>query len=226
METTGLANPMNMLDEFNEIGDLAELAAVISVVDAARFRDNLAASAVTAEQIRAADTVILNKCDLVSDTERTEIEALIQNINPLTSVIAAVNGRVKPALFGEGLSRHSEDKAKFVCDCGGHHHVHGVTHSDEGFSALRFAIAPTVDRDLLTRVLLASPPDVMRIKGIARLTGLDELQVIQYTPGHADYEPVVRAAQDAPFVLIIGRNLDAVAIKQLWFPLLDGDMNS
>ena len=226
LETTGLANPMNMLDEFHEIGDLAELAAVISVVDAARFRDNLAASAVTAEQIRAADTVILNKCDLVSDTERTEIEALIQNINPLTRVIAAVNGRVKPALFGEGLSRHCEDKAKFVCDCGGHRHVHGVTHSDEGFSALRFAIAPTIDRGLLTRILLASPPDVLRIKGIARLAGLDELQVIQYLPGHAGYEPVVSVAQEAPFVLIIGRNLDAVAIKQLWLPLLDGGMNS
>lgn len=226
LETTGLANPMNMLDEFQELGDLAELAAVISVVDAARFRDNLAASSVTAEQIRAADTVILNKCDLVSDSERSEIEALVQSINPLARVIAAVNGRVKPSFLGESMSRHSEDKAKVACDCGGHRHVHGVTHSDEGYSALRFALAPAIDRDLLTRILLASPPDVMRIKGIARLTDLDELQVIQYIPGHADYEPVVRAAQEAPFVLIIGKNLDAAVIRQRWLPLLDGDMNS
>ena len=226
LETTGLANPMNMIDEFHEVGDLAELAAVISVVDAARFYDNLAASGVTAEQIRAADTVILNKCDLVTDAERTEIEAQIQNINPLARLIAAVNGRVKPAVFGEGLSRHSENKAKSVCDCAGHQHIHGVTHSDEGFSALRWALAPAIDRDLLTRTLLASPPSVLRIKGVALLSDIDAPQVIQYIPGHIDFEPVLRAAADAPFVLIIGRNLDAAAIKQQWLPLLDGDMNS
>ena len=226
LETTGLANPMNMIDEFHEIGDLAELAAVISVVDAARFRDNLAASGVTAEQIRAADTVILNKCDLVSDAERTEIEAQIQSINPLARLVAAVNGRVKPAVFDAGLSRHSESKVKPVCACAGHTHVHGVTHSDEGFSALRLALAPTIDRDLLTRTLLASPPSVLRIKGVALLSDIDAPQVIQYVPGHADYEPVVSAAQDSPFVLIIGRDLDAAAITRLWLPLLDQEMKA
>jgi len=226
LETTGLANPMNMIDEFHEISDLAELAAVISVVDAARFRDNLAASGVTAEQIRAADTVILNKCDLVSDAERTEIEAQIQSINPQARLIAAVNGRVKPAVFGEGLSRHSENKATSVCDCAGHQHVHGVTHADEGFSALRLTLAPAIDRDLLTRTLQASPPSVLRIKGVALLTDIEGPQVIQYLPGHVDFEPVLRAAADAPFVLIIGRDLDAAALKQLWLPLLDQEMNA
>lgn len=224
LETTGLANPMNMIDEFHEIGDLAELAAVISVVDAARFYDNLAASGVTAEQIRAADIVILNKCDLVSDAERTEIEAQIQSLNPLARLIAAVNGRVKPAVLGEGLSRHRENKAKPVCACAGHRHVHGVTHSDEGFSALRLPLAPAIDRDLLMRILLASPPSLLRIKGVAMFTDIDAPQVIQYVPGHAGYEPVVSAAQEPPFVLIIGRDLDAAAIRQLWLPLLDREM--
>jgi G3E family GTPase len=225
LETTGLANPMNMVEEFHEIGDLAELAAVISVVDAARFRANLAASDVAAEQIRAADTVILNKCDLVSDTERAEIEAEIRCLNPLARVIAAVNGRVNPAILGAGLSRHTEDTARLACACGEHRHAHGVTHADEGFSALRFSLAPTIDRELLTRTLLASPPDVLRIKGVAQLTGIDAPQVIQYIPGYADYDPVLRAAADAPFILIIGRKLDAAALKRLWLPLLGKDMN-
>jgi G3E family GTPase len=224
LETTGLANPMNMIDEFHEIADLAELGAVITVVDAARFRENLVASGVAAEQIRAADTVILNKCDLVSDTERIEIEAAIKSLNPLARVVAAVNGRVKPAVFGEGLSRHVEDQAKRVCDCGGHGHAHGVTHLDEGFSALRFVLAPSIDRDLLIRTLLASPPEVLRIKGIARFADIDERQVIQYVPGHADYEPVVRVATEAPFILIVGRDLDAAAMKRRWLPLLAKDI--
>ena len=226
LETTGLANPMNMIEEFHEIGDLAELAAVISVVDAARFHDNLAASGVAVEQIRSADTIILNKCDLVNDAERAEIEAEIRRLNPLARVMPAVNGRVKPAVFSEVVSRHVEDKTRGVCDCGSHRHAHGVTHLDEGFSALRFVLAPTIDRDLLTRTLLASPPEVLRIKGVARLIGIDEPQVIQYVPGHADYEPVVRAATQSPFILIIGRDLDAAAMKRRWLPLLAMDINS
>ncbi len=226
LETTGLANPMNMTKEFQEISDLAALAAVISVVDAERFRDNLAASDIAAEQIRAADTVILNKCDLVNDAERADIEAEIHRINPLARVIAAVNGRVNPAILGQGFSRHAENKTGSACDCGSHSHAHGVTHTDEGFSALRLTLAPTIDHALLMHTLLSSPPDVLRIKGVARLNDIDEPQVIQYIPGHAGCEPVVRAAADAPFILIIGRKLDAVAMKRLWLPLLDKDMNS
>ena len=226
LETTGLANPMNMLEEFHEISDLVELTAVISVVDAARFRNNLASSDVVAEQIRAADIVILNKCDLVNDTERAEFEAEICFLNPLARVIAAVNGRVNPAILGQGLSRHTEDQKKFACDCGRHSHALGVTHMDEGFSALRLTLAQTIDRGLLMRILLASPPNVLRIKGVARLNDIDEPQVIQYIPGYADYEPVVNAATDAHFILVIGRNLDAVAIKSLWLPLLGKDTNS
>ncbi len=226
LETTGLANPMNMLEEFHEISDLVKLTAVISVVDAARFRNNLAASDVAAEQIRAADTVILNKCDLVNDTNRAEIETEIRCLNPLARIIAAVNGRVNPAILGEGLSRHTEDPKRFACDCGRHSHVHGITHTDEGFSALRFTLAPMIDRGLLMRTLLASPPNVLRIKGVVRLTDINEQQVIQYIPGYADYEPVARTATDAPFILIIGRNLDAGAMKSLWLPLLGKDINS
>lgn len=191
---------MNMIDEFHEIGDLAELAAVSrwSTPHAFTTISPLRASRRSSSRCRCC--VILNKCDRVSDIERAGIEAQIKSLNPTARLIAAVNGRVKPAVFGEGLSRHSENKTKSVCACAGHSHVHGVTHADEGFSALRLVTAPTIDRDLLMRTLLASPPSVLRIKGVALLTDIDAPQVIQYVPGHADYEPVVSAAQESPFV--------------------------
>ncbi len=252
LETTGLANPMNMLEEFHEIGDLAELAAVIAVVDAERFAENLTASEVAAEQIAAADTVILNKCDLVDDAERAAIEAEIRRRNPTAQIVPAVHGRVNPAVLGEGLSRHAGEPPVCACGCGGHHHDHhhehphdhhhehphghhhgedghhhhhhhGVTHLDEGFSALRFALAPRIERDLLMRILAASPPGVLRIKGLARLVDEDRPQVVQYVPGRAGCEPAAKPSTEAPFVLAIGRGLDAAALKRLWLPLLDED---
>jgi G3E family GTPase len=235
LETTGLANPMNMLEEFHEIGDLAELAAVVAVVDAARFAENLAASDVAAEQIRAADTVVLNKCDLVDDAERAAILAEIRRRNGTAQIVPAVHGRVNPAVLGEGLSRHAGGQAADApcpCGCGGHHHHehhhhhHGVTHLDEGFSALRFALAPVIDRDRLMRILAETPPGVLRIKGLAHLIGEEAPQVIQYVPGRADCEPAVGSVADPPFILVIGRDLDAAALKDLWLSLLDEDSHS
>lgn len=188
---------MNMIDEFHEISDLAELAAVISVVDATHFRDNLAASGVTTEQIRAADTVILNKCDLVTNAERTEIKrrstasirwrALsrqsMAGSNPPSSAKACATAKTK-----QSPSAIAPDTSTSI----------GVTHSDEGFCVAFFPCASNRPRPPDAHPAGQSP-DVLRIKGVALLTDSDGPQVIQYIPGHVDFEPVLRAAADAPF---------------------------
>lgn len=243
LETTGLANPMNMLGEFHEIADLAELSAVVTVIDAARFWENLAASDVAAEQIAAADTVILNKCDLIDDAAREAIAHEIRHRNPDAQIVAATHGRVNPAVLGNGLSRHAAaEPSPCACGCGcghdhhhdhhhghdhghhdhhhHHHDRHGVTHLDEGFSALRLDLAPTIDRAALMRALAASPPGVMRIKGVAILSGEPTPQVIQHVPGQSSHEPSAKPNPGPPFLLIIGRDLDAAALRRLWHPLL------
>ncbi len=234
LETTGLANPMNMLDELHEIADLAELSSVVAVVDASRFYETLAVSEVAAEQIRAADTIILNKCDLVSEEERAAVEAEIRRRNPDALFVSATQGRVNPAVFAEGLSRHAKPdvdlsrKGENCCEKHHHHHHHhrhgassgGVTHLDEGFSALRFDLAPQVNREQLIDLLTLSPPGVMRIKGLAHFEGEDEPEIVQYVPGQAACEPMAKASEETSFLLIIGRNLDAAALKDLWRPLL------
>ena len=103
-----------------------------------------------------------------------------------------------------------------------HHHRHadGVTHLDEGFSALRFDLADTVDRDRLFATLAASPPGVFRIKGVARIAGAPLPVVVQYVPGRAEVEPARKPSPAAPFLLIIGRDLDADGLRRQWRPLL------
>lgn len=233
LETTGLANPMNMVDELREISDLAELAAIVAVVDAARFQETLAASEIAAEQIRAADIVVLNKCDLVDEATRRDIEKEIRCRNPHAQIVLAEHGRVHPSLFVNLMSRHvgKEERPEETCCCCGHHHNHaheghhehhhGLTHMDEGFAALRFKLAPEVDREEIMALLQKSPAGVMRIKGIARVKGEEGAQIIQYVPGQADCEPAARETKEAPFLLIIGRDLDAAALRNLWRPLLE-----
>ena len=225
LETTGLANPMNMIEEFSEIGDLVELSAVVAIVDASRHRENIAASDVAEQQILAADVVVLNKCDLASDADRVEIESEIRALNPQAKIVFSTNGRVNPSLIAGGLSRHVKNacSAHRSRDCDGTHYAHGVTHQDEGFAALRFRLADCIQREELMRVLARSPTDVLRVKGIARFDDTGEPQIIQYVPGYADCQPAAKDVQDEPFVLVIGRNLDATSLRELWRPLMEED---
>lgn len=214
LETTGLANPENLLGELDELGNLARLAGVISVVDAARFWSTLDASEIAAAQIAAADAVILNKCDLVDDAQREAIGAEIRRRNPRARLIAAERGRVPPASLDLTPAAPQARSAQ------PHRHHHHVTHGEEGFSALRFRLAETIDRAALFAVLEASPPGVMRIKGLARFIDAPRPMVVQYVPGQPDLEPTRKPSPEPPFVLIIGRDLDAAALRRLWRGLI------
>jgi len=261
LETTGLANPLNMRAEFAEIGDIAELSAVVAVVDAALYWQSLAASEVAGGQIEAADTVVLNKCDLVDAPARAAIAADIRRRNPAARIVEAEFGRVNPVLFSEGLSRHAAtDQPCPVCGCGhdpahlphdhgpshacdcqdhdrhsdhhhahehhhhhhGHEHAHGhaVTHLDEGFSAVRLPLAPVIARETLDALLAACPPAVFRVKGIARLAGVETPQVVQYVPGRYDCQPTEKADDTPPFLLVIGRGLNEEEVRRHWRPLI------
>lgn len=225
LETTGLANPMNMVDEFLEIADLAELHAVVTIVDASRYHKNLQASDVAQQQIIAADTVILNKCDLINDDDRISIESHVRTLNSRASIVSTTNGRVNPSLLGQGLSQHAHRTDGHVGQCYGEteHHGHGVTHMEEGFSVLRYSLAYRVDGGELKRLLATMPPEVLRVKGIARIDESDKPWIIQYVPGHADFQPSARDVHETPFVLVIGRNLDANRLRALWLPLMAED---
>ncbi|MBN2752296.1 MAG: GTP-binding protein [Rhodospirillaceae bacterium] len=242
LETTGLANPMNMRNEFHEIDDLAELIAVVAVVDAARFWASLSASDVASDQIAAADTIILNKCDLVDDATRTAITDDIHRRNPQARIIEAEFGRVNPTALSEGLSRHAMESpaATTPCSCGctdpshehkhehehehHHHHEHGaVTHLDEGFSAIRLPLHTLISRKELYRRLAACPPEVFRVKGIARFADTNVPQVVQYVPGQYGCEPAYKADNDPPFLLVIGQHLDEQAVRRHWHGLIEDE---
>lgn len=222
LETTGLANPLNLRAELGEIADLARLGAMVTVVDASRFWPSLEASEIAGAQIAAADVLVLNKCDLVGADARTAIAAEIRRRNPGAEVIAAEYGRVPPARIA-AVSRAAP--AAPPCCPHSHHHSHAetVTHGEEGFAAIRLTLAATVDRDALLARLRETPEGVFRIKGVVRLAGETEPMIVQYVPGSAAIEAAAKPVDADPFLLVIGRNLDADALRRQWADLMEED---
>ena len=129
LETTGVANPLNMVEELRDLDHLVTVEAVITVVDAARFDATLEASDVARGQIAAADTIVLNKCDLVDEERLAGIAAKLRQQNPQVRILRATHGRVNPNELSRSGARLSlpEDEDGARCCCGGH----GQQHHDQ-----------------------------------------------------------------------------------------------
>ncbi|HEY1309827.1 MAG TPA: GTP-binding protein [Pseudolabrys sp.] len=142
VETTGLADPAPVAQTFfmdERVGAKTKLDAVITVADAKWLKDRLKDAPEAKNQIAFADVILLNKTDLVTPAELSEIEARIRGINPYARLhrterakidIAEVLGRnafdldrildIEPA-FLEKEEAHGHD----------HHHDHGHDHGHD-----------------------------------------------------------------------------------------------
>lgn len=119
VETSGVAEPRGIASLFTQknpfgrsLNDYAQLSALVSVVDAAYFlaewtaqhgikREEPAGAGMKqpvfelmVEQIECADVVVLNKCDLVSEAELVQIEAIINGLNERAELIRTEQGQV------------------------------------------------------------------------------------------------------------------------------------
>ena len=85
VETTGLADPAPVAQTFfvdENVGKKTKLDAVVTVTDAKWLNDRLKDAPEAKNQIAFADVILINKTDLVSADELSEVEARIRGINP------------------------------------------------------------------------------------------------------------------------------------------------
>src|SRR5512143_2051172 len=89
VETTGLADPAPVAQTFfmdEAVGARTKLDAVVTVADAKWLTERLKDAPEAKNQIAFADVIVLNKTDLVSGGEHSEVEARIRGINPYAKV--------------------------------------------------------------------------------------------------------------------------------------------
>ena len=91
IETTGLAEPGPVLRIFDlpSVRSGFRLDGVVTLVDAAHIEQSLDEVEACEEQITYADTLILNKVDLLTDEQRDGVERRLAKLNPLATVVHA-----------------------------------------------------------------------------------------------------------------------------------------
>ena len=204
IETSGLALPQPLIRAFNwpEIKTQVTVDGVVTVVDAAalsegRFAADEAAVArqraadqmldhatplgeLFKDQLVAADLVVVNKSDLVTDSILDEVEGKLRTeIRPGTGMVRARNGHVDiGALLGMGLA--SEDHLE------GRDSAHELEHGGEGhehddFDSFAIDLPDVASRDELLAVIEETirANDVLRLKGWAALPRSEARLAIQ-----------------------------------------------
>lgn len=135
IETTGLADPAPVAQTFfvdDELKLSYHLDGIITVVDAKHVLEHLheqkpeGVENECVEQVAFADRILLNKCDLVDESEQTNIKKELRNINANAEIVCAQYSQVEPAklinIKAFALEKVLEMDPEFLKTDGEHQH--------------------------------------------------------------------------------------------------------
>jgi G3E family GTPase len=204
VETTGLADPAPVAQTFfvdEDVQKNARLDAVVTVADAKWLSDRLKDAPEAKNQIAFADVIVLNKTDLVSKGELTEVEARIRGINPYARLHRTERCKVELAdVLDRGafdLERILDIEPDFL-EAGDdhdhdHHHDHDHRHHDHGHGLKHYhdeemqSLSLKTDKPLdpnkfmpwLQDLVASEGQKILRSKGILAFSDDDDRYVFQ-----------------------------------------------
>ncbi|MFM8533003.1 MAG: CobW family GTP-binding protein [Acidimicrobiia bacterium] len=219
VETTGLADPAPVAQTFfvdDDVRSRTKLDSIVTVVDAKNFLQRLEDSHEAEEQVAFADTVLLNKIDLVSPEEAKRVESRIRSINPMAR-LHKTDHCVMPVneLLGRGafdLNRILEIEPDFL---GEDDHEHDSTITSVSLRATR-PLDPDRFNAWISELLRVRGVDILRSKGILDFKNSPDRFVFQGVHMLMDgasgkpWQP--GETRESKFVLI-GRGLDEAELK-------------
>ncbi|MBS7540032.1 CobW family GTP-binding protein [Ancylobacter lacus] len=221
VETTGLADPAPVAQTFfvdETVGAKTTLDAVVTVADAKWLKDRLKDAPEAKNQIAFADVILLNKTDLVTESELKDVELRIRAINPFARIHHTQRSNIAiDRVLGQGafdLERITAIDPDFLE--GGHKHFH-----DEEMKSVSFSSDKPLDPDRffpwIQELVQREGINILRSKGILAFKDDPDRFVFQgvhmildgdhQRPWGADEARLSR-------IVFIGRQLDTAALEK------------
>ena len=204
LETTGAANPFNLLDEIVELEAQVRYDCTVTVVDALNLDSTLPQFTVAADQIRAADVLLLNKCDLVSEACLQKAHKLLQDIQPNAIVFITTQGDLNPALIFDVEDLLVEKKNASPVVTGSRFPVH-TSHVHDGLWCKTVPIPGQLNRKDFLSAVESLPPTVFRIKGILEFSDSPHPMLFQYVAGRFELSLFHQPAVTDRFLTVIAQ---------------------
>ena len=188
IETTGLADPAPVVHTLIDAGEPCHLDGIVTTADAMHVRRQIADQTEARNQIAIADRILLTKTDLVPAGDADAAEFAIRALNVHAPVHRVVDGDISPNdVFGLGPAARPEDWLHQANDSHDHadhaHHRPDHRHDHDGISSVVLKLDRSISgwalAGWLESVLSLRGTQVLRLKGIVRITGLTRPVVIQ-----------------------------------------------
>ncbi|GGA12883.1 zinc transporter [Paenibacillus marchantiophytorum] len=239
IESTGIANPMEIIDEVTDASLLlpVELKAVITVVDAPQLLELSRTSRgktyrLMQEQIRCANLLLLNKTDLLQTEALQEVDALVRDWNSYASVHYTVFSQIdmtlienldaederQPSAVGGHEEAHQEHEHGHDADDEHHpghgreeHHEHHHSHSH--VMAYTHFFEQAVDSHAFEEFVSKLPQEVYRAKGILSFSDTSSRFLFQYAYREMDFVKITPKGVVPDVAVFIGENFSKDVVR-------------
>ncbi len=232
IETTGIADPAPVLQTI--LGDAAVsrryvLAGVATTVDAVNGLEAITSHPEALKQVAVADRIILTKTDLAARAKIDELLSRIRETAPSAPVSPVVNGAAKMEYLFSGGSYTLQGKSADVeawllaerqsAEEAGHHHHDRNRHGRIQASCLVFEdpVDPAVFEACLQSLLLFRGADLLRVKGIINVAGMDKPMVVHGVQ-HVFHPPEILprwpGSDHRTRIVLIARDLDHAQLRE------------
>jgi len=190
VETTGVAEPDALVFDIQESLSRVRLDGVITVIDADSLVKYPQIGHTSRMQIEAADTLILNKVDLVSAGELQEITKKLQSLNEVASILPTKRCQVDTdLLFGIGRERIQAPPD----------HVHQLE-----FESFSYTSKAVFNQQCFAEFADSLGSEVYRSKGFIQFDA--GIYLFNFVAGRWDMEPF---EQEATQLVFIGKAVTA-----------------
>ncbi len=206
LETSGLANPLNLLEEMSELGEVVRFDTTVTLVDVLNLESTLSDYRIAVDQIRAADVIVLNKCDLVDDARLEAVRRRVQEINPRAPQFCTTQGDLNPGLIFDADDSAGLDLKRKKSGAG---FVLHSTHSEAGLWSKSLRLPRALNREKFMQTVGSLPPTVFRVKGILEFSDSPQPMLFQYVAGRFELSLFPQPAITDRFLTVIARGADA-----------------
>ncbi|WP_320035798.1 GTP-binding protein [Halarcobacter sp.] len=205
LETTGVANPFNLLSEIDELGDLIEFDSIITIVDAKSYEKLISTYLVFKDQIRAADVILLNKIDLLEKEELEKIENKIRLQNRCAAIIKTLNCNINPnEVTNQAQLTNSTNHISTEFN---EETTIFRTHLEDNISSIKKLVDKKLNRKEFEESLKNIPKNILRVKGIVEFEDLNSQYIVQYVDGFYDIKEIEDDKRKENFLIFIGEKI-------------------
>jgi G3E family GTPase len=221
IETTGIADPLPIIMTFvgSNLRDLTRLDSILTVVDAENFTPEHFESEAALNQIAYGDIILLNKTDLVSESQILGLEAYLNQVKTGARIIRTEKCQVSlPLILDIGLftspqpPQVEEHHPHHHDDCEEHHH-HSHHLDNDGFMSVSFQSDRPFSVVKFQAFLADLPPNVFRAKGLLWFQESELRHIFQLSGKRYDITNDRWPTNPSNQLVLIGRSLNVEALR-------------